>query len=196
MCTNAARARFEASNKTLVGVAAGAEHLVDKLDGLPFGGAMPPVTEATVVTVLAQCEAKMLRALEGGARAGAERETAGVRRGRRAPARDPRSWDPRPPGGRSRRRRDAAQLPPRALPGAGDDSGDEEGDDSGEEAGEESVLDRELVKANAEAVTERAVGARRGSSRRPRRRRRRPARSRVRRAEAKGRGSRETTTIH
>ena len=48
------------------------------------------------------------------------------------------------------------------FPEPGDDSGDEEGDDSGEEAGEESVLDRELVKANAEAVTERAGGRKKG----------------------------------
>ena len=147
-----ARARFEAANKLLVGVVAGAEHLVDKLDGLPFGAATPPVSEATVVQVLAQCEAKMLKALEAARKKGVERKLgasakAGARSGGAAPLGDtvtPHNF--------------RLEL----FPEPGDDSGDEEGDDSGEEAGEESVLDRELVKANAEAVTERAGGRKKG----------------------------------
>ena len=155
-----ARARFEASNKTLVGVAAGAEHLVDKLDGLPFGGAMPPVTEATVVTVLAQCEAKMLRALEAARAKGAERKPPASAREARAGAGSAAGSAAGGPG-------PADAVTPHnfrleLFPEPGDDSGDEEGEDSGEEAGEESVLDRELVKANAEAVTERAGGRKKG----------------------------------
>ena len=152
MSCTIARARFEAANKLLVGVVAGAEHLVDKLDGLPFGAATPPVSEATVVQVLAQCEAKMLKALEAARKKGVERKLgasakAGARSGGAAPLGDtvtPHNF--------------RLEL----FPEPGDDSGDEEGDDSGEEAGEESVLDRELVKANAEAVTERAGGRKKG----------------------------------
>ena len=149
-----ARARFEANNKTLVGVAAGAEHLVDKLEGLPFGAATPPVTENTVVQVLAMCEAKMLRALEAARAKGAARKP-----GASTPTpRAPNTPSARSPGAAVTKHNFRLEL----FPEPGDDSGDEEGDDSGEEAGEESVLDRELVKANAEAVKERAGGRKKG----------------------------------
>ena len=97
MCTNARARASRRATRRWSARAAGAEHLVDKLDGLPFGGAMPPVTEATVVTVLAQCEAKMLRALEAARAKGAERKPPASAR-ERAPARDP-PRDP-PPGAR------------------------------------------------------------------------------------------------
>ena len=149
-----ARARFEANNKTLVGVAAGAEHLVDKLEGLPFGAATPPVTENTVVQVLAMCEAKMLRALEAARAKGAARKPGAATPTPRAPN----TPSARSPGAAVTKHNFRLEL----FPEPGDDSGDEEGDDSGEEAGEESVLDRELVKANAEAVKERACGRKKG----------------------------------
>ena len=96
----------------------------------------------------------------GGAREGRRAETAGVGAGgarRRGIRRGIRRRGPGP----------ADAVTPHnfrleLFPEPGDDSGDEEGDDSGEEAGEESVLDRELVKANAEAVTERAGGRKKG----------------------------------
>ena len=146
-----ARARLEMNNKTLVGVAAGATHLVDKLDVLPYGAAMPPVTEATVVRVMAMCEAKMLEALEAARAKGAAR-ISGTSLEWGASA------GPRSPGSDVAEHNFRLEL----VPDPGDDSGDEEGDDSGEEAGEESVPDRELVKASAEAVTEHAEGRKKG----------------------------------
>ena len=96
----------------------------------------------------------MLRALEAARAKGAARKP-----GASTPTpRAPNTPSARSPGAAVTKHNFRLEL----FPEPGDDSGDEEGDDSGEEAGEESVLDRELVKANAEAVKERAGGRKKG----------------------------------
>ena len=71
-----AKLRFETVNKLLVAMKAGTEHLVDSLDGITSQAPPPPMSDETVVEVLATCEQKLLRALEyigeGGRRSVAE----------------------------------------------------------------------------------------------------------------------------
>ena len=145
------RARFETSNKLLVGVTAGTEDLVDKLDTIPFGAATPPVTEATVVQVLAMCEQKILKALERVTQKDGEQKLgkSGKKLGASSKSLDDSLGDTVTPH----------NFRLALFPDENDES-DAEGEDD-EEAGEETVMDRDTLKSNAEAMTERATSGRR-----------------------------------
>jgi len=164
MANERARARFESSKKLLVGVAAGAEHLVDKLDGIPFGAATPRVTEDAVVDVLTTCERKMLRALD-------------LIKQKRGDG----DGDPGSGSGSSLNGGGVFQagfgggfaglgdtITPHnfrleLFPEHADESGDEEGSGD-EEAGEESVPDRDFVKSRAETGADLGGGGKKAAA--------------------------------
>ena len=61
-------------HKLLVGIKAGTEHLSDRLDGIRAEAPPPPMSDETVVEVLATCEQKLLRALDVVAKKGGEEQ--------------------------------------------------------------------------------------------------------------------------
>ena len=69
-----ARLKFETVHKLLVGIKAGTEHLSDRLDGIRAEAPPPPMSDETVVEVLATCEQKLLRALDVVAKKGGEEQ--------------------------------------------------------------------------------------------------------------------------
>ena len=150
-----ARAKFETSNRLLLGVAAGAEHLVDKLDTLSFGAATPAMSDTTVVQVLAMCEQKMLKALEVVAKKGGEAKLSGGRTGKGMGATGGGAIDDAFTMGDTTTTPHNFRLA--LFPDMNDESGDEAESGDEDSPGEESVMDREQLKSTAEAMTERAT---------------------------------------
>jgi len=58
------RLKYERVAKVLITMKAGAEHLCDKLEGIKIEAPNIPMSDETVVDVLAQCEQKLLKTLE------------------------------------------------------------------------------------------------------------------------------------
>lgn len=58
------RLKFERVNKLLITMKAGTEHLYDKLEGIKHEGGSVPMSDDTVVDVMAVCEQKLVKALE------------------------------------------------------------------------------------------------------------------------------------
>ena len=58
------RLKFERVNKVLITMKAGTEHLHEKLEGIKHEGPVVPMSDETVVDVMAVCEQKLLKALE------------------------------------------------------------------------------------------------------------------------------------
>mmetsp|Transcript_17409 Transcript_17409/g.42945 ORF Transcript_17409/g.42945 Transcript_17409/m.42945 type:complete len:570 (+) Transcript_17409:178-1887(+) len=67
------RLKFERIAKVLITMKAGTEHLNDKLEGIKHEGPAIPMSDETVVDVMAVCEQKLLKALEA---LGGEEESA------------------------------------------------------------------------------------------------------------------------
>ena len=159
-----AKLRFETVNKLLVAMKAGTEHLVDSLDGITSQAPPPPMSDETVVEVLAACEQKLLRALEYIGKEGGEASLSQTIRENGSPDVSANNF--------------RLEL---SMDGDGSDDEDEEGED--EDAAEEAVPDRDFVKNNAELI-ERGGKKKEGSGptrrRRPRGARGRRPRPRVR----------------
>ena len=138
-----AKLRFETVNKLLVAMKAGTEHLVDSLDGITSQAPPPPMSDETVVEVLATCEQKLLRALEYIGKEGGEASLSQTIRENGSPDVSANNF--------------RLEL---SMDGDGSDDEDEEGED--EDAAEEAVPDRDFVKNNAELMSERAGGKKKG----------------------------------